>query len=238
MYAILIECDPGTTLGGSCFRDVHNMATYLISKCHFLPECIYVLTTSMPKQGIIGVNYRHSLDIIAVHRDVQSYRPKYMVVLLSGHGFGVGDADGDETDGQDEAITVGQGMITDDMLYSEIVQQCQCNMLLLSDTCHSGTMFDLPKVWNGSQFVKQSCRDDSVTTCKVFSLSACSDSQLSMCDVGDETGFGGSLCTALVNGPLFGEFISGQSDKTLMHMYETVRDKLSLLSQTVLLSML
>ena len=25
-YAILTECDPGTTLGGSCFRDVNNMA--------------------------------------------------------------------------------------------------------------------------------------------------------------------------------------------------------------------
>jgi hypothetical protein len=94
LYAILTECDPGTTLGGSCFRDVNNMGKYLIEKCNFNPNNIYILTTrgTRVKTRFSGVNYTNdSTMIFDVYAKILSCNPKLIVLLLSGHGFSVCD---------------------------------------------------------------------------------------------------------------------------------------------------
>jgi len=109
-------------------------------------------------------------------------------------------------------------------------------MILLSDTCHSGTMFDLPFVWKGTM---SNCPPEKNSNClpRVYSLSACSDSQLSMCDVGETTGFGGSLCTALLNDINFANVITNNCNKIKMiDLLNKISAKLVLLNQTVLLS--
>jgi hypothetical protein len=197
-YALLVECDPSQTLGGSCLRDVRNMANFLVS-FGYDPHKIYVLkTVPMTPSGFPpDVNMRSSKDLLSIIDSLIDQKPDFMVVLLSGHGYSVNDVSGDEMDHHDEAINVGE-TILDDQLYDRLVKKMPCRGLLMTDTCHSGTMFDLPYVYNNSAWVLNTKRTDLLST-QIFSLSACNDQQCSMCDVGDKTGFGGSLTTALLN---------------------------------------
>jgi hypothetical protein len=253
LYAILTECDPGSTLGGSCFRDVNNMAKYLINKCDFTPSNIYILTTPGTNifTHITGVNYSYnSTDIFDVYSIIINFNPKLIVLLLSGHGFSVVDINGDETDRADESITFGKGMIIDDILYDKFVDADKSDMLLFSDTCHSGTMFDLPYSWTSLGWTPNSNRlNPHIFKHNMISISACNDRQLSMCDIGEETGFGGSLTTALLNIPrilldLIESFNSNNcttsatnpTNNLRLITYQKIKTHLSLLNQTVVMS--
>lgn len=233
-FAILVECDPGNTLGGSCLRDVDNMASYLINKCHFLPSNIHLLTTAQYKPKTIGVSQHISKDLFKVFDSLNNQKIDFLVVLLSGHGFSISDRNGDEVDGCDEAINVGFQIVDDD-LYNNIVLKLKCNALLLADTCHSGTMFDLPYNYNEqlNTFSKNTKRNDIISPL-IVSLSACSDQQLSMCDVGDYTGFGGSLTTAILN--IDGVLENAINLNNFKVLHNQIQSRLSMLNQKLILS--
>jgi hypothetical protein len=241
-HAILIECDPHTTLGGSCLRDVRNMATHIIDRCSFTSNNIHILTTQhhdkIKGESYKNINYKSSrTDIFNVYDNIINCNPSQIVILISGHGFSVRDNNNDEIDGKDEYINVGR-RITDDELYDKIVKKCpkECNLIIFTDTCHSGTMFDLNYCYQGNGKWKKSTKRNANTnsSSKIISISACNDSQLSMCDIGDTTGFGGSLTTAVLNLPTILEDILHMND--IENAYEKVRDSLKLLHQTVILS--
>lgn len=59
----------------------------------------------------------------------------------SGHGGQVPDTDRDETDGQDETWCLHDGQLIDDELYVELARfAAGVRVLVLSDSCHSGTV--------------------------------------------------------------------------------------------------
>lgn len=64
----------------------------------------------------------------------------------SGHGGQVPDVNGDEADGQDETWCLHDGQLIDDELYFELSRFASgVRILVLSDSCHSGTVTrDLP----------------------------------------------------------------------------------------------
>lgn len=223
--ALLVECDPGCTLGGSCQRDAINMTEELV-RIGIPRDHIRTLIT----HG--GVN--SSSRIFEVARDIILRRPSLFIMLITGHGFSVPDKNGDEIDGADEAINIGR-VITDDQIYDHIVMQLQCPAILFADTCHSGTMFDLPFTFNGYDWSRATRRMVSQDpAAPIISLSACTDSQLSMCDVGVRTGFGGSLTTALLN-------ISNALESLVRHhdiigTYRKIQAYLAQLRQTCVLS--
>lgn len=222
-YALLVECDPGTTLGGSCLRDVQNMATHLISRCQYKPDNIIITTTFCLSEDkkIKNVIYQQSKSFFNLFDEILEKNPKKILVLLSGHGFSVKDHNGDEKDGQDEAIRI-ERIIIDDEIRNNIVQKAKqqnIKLILLSDTCHSGTMFDLS--------------DNNNILYDAFSISACSDNQLSMCDVGETTGFGGSLTTAILNLPTALEDINNFTPEKA---YKNISNQLQKLNQKVIFS--
>jgi hypothetical protein len=199
--AILIECDPGNTLGGSCVRDVHNIAKKLI-EFGVNRDDIEILLTDLSKKSLDNITYSHSKHLIETLDNLILDCGDTLIVLLSGHGFTKRDSSNDEIDGVDEYVNVGI-QIVDDMLYKHIILKHNVdniNILMLSDTCHSGTMFDLPyrcDVMNGNKVTKISKWSDNLKL-KAISLSACLDSQLSMCDIGNKAGYGGSLTVSLL----------------------------------------
>jgi hypothetical protein len=225
--ALLVECDPGNTLGGSCCRDVHNMATYLLEN-GIDSKNIHILLTNLNKRKMDNVKYSPTQKLLSILDDLELSVGDTLIVLLSGHGYSTGDCNGDEVDGRDECINIGQ-TIVDDTLYEKIVlkhNKSGINLLLLSDTCHSGTMFDLP--YNSG--LKSTRRLDDLKV-NAISVSACSDSQLSMCDIGNIAGFGGSLTVALLEyGNVFWELINMNYGKI-----DTIFNRLKLLNQTGLL---
>jgi hypothetical protein len=78
-----------------------------------------------------------------------------LFIHFSGHGEAVRDGSGDEEDGKDEALVPidgrTAGLIADDVLH-DIFSTLPRGVTLycVFDCCHSGTMIDLPKVYDES----------------------------------------------------------------------------------------
>lgn len=65
----------------------------------------------------------------------------FFFVSYSGHGGQVPDRNRDETDGQDETWCLYDGQLIDDELYVELARfAAGVRVLVLSDSCHSGTV--------------------------------------------------------------------------------------------------
>jgi hypothetical protein len=225
-YAILLECDPGNTLGGSCIRDVRNMAEHLVNRCMFDSHNIHVLTTNSPFQKAMSEKYsgypaKEFFNVIKNVKNISNENDT-IVFLISGHGYQTADRNGDETDGLDEMISIGFRNIIDDDIYVSI-KDMKSKMILLSDTCHSGTMFDLPHVVNNLPNTKLG---------NMISISACADAQLSMCDIGEKTGFGGSLTTSVLEDSVLEMLVSGNT----IDAFNLILARLRLLNQTAILS--
>ncbi|KAH9913686.1 caspase domain-containing protein [Epithele typhae] len=114
----------------------------------------------------------------------------------SGHGSQVQDRNGDEIDGMDEGecglslifpVDYKQaGHISDDLLHAVMVKKLPtgCRLTALFDSCHSGSVLDLPYLYStdgrtkGSQ-VTAKWFDYKSTPADVISWSGCKDSQTS-----------------------------------------------------------
>jgi metacaspase-1 len=87
-----------------------------------------------------------------------------LVFHFSGHGVQKLDRDGDEADGYDEALCPvdfedprgGGGVILDDEINATIVRPLGKGVKLhaIVDTCHSGTILDLPYLCRLSRYVR------------------------------------------------------------------------------------
>ncbi len=91
-------------------------------------------------------------------------------VYFIGHGTRSRDVTGDESDGYDELFVFRDGMIRDDRIAEDIVKAYPINMpkkrlLLISDCCHSGTIFDTETILKSSKGIP------------VISVSACQDTE-------------------------------------------------------------
>lgn len=70
----------------------------------------------------------------------------YLTVYYTGHGSQVTDTHGDEDDNKDEVMVFDDGYITDDELLKCIkdYHTGKPQTILMSDCCHSGTIWDIP----------------------------------------------------------------------------------------------
>lgn len=78
------------------------------------------------------------------------------VITFSGHGTWIADEDGDEPDGRDEALCphdTDQGnLLTDDELYEIFSDRKRgARIILISDSCHSGTVSRARAVMPGAE---------------------------------------------------------------------------------------
>ena len=69
----------------------------------------------------------------------------HLTVFFTGHGANIRDRDGDESDGLDEAMVFDTGHIVDDELVKILNENSngKTRILLLTDCCHSGSIWDL-----------------------------------------------------------------------------------------------
>lgn len=93
-------------------------------------------------------------------KDFCGYNFTNFVVYFIGHGTQTKDKNGDEEDGMDEMIVFKDGYIVDDELNKIIKTSKSKKIVLMSDCCHSGSIWD-----------KFDEKSDIVT------ISACMDSQ-------------------------------------------------------------
>jgi len=90
--------------------------------------------------------------------------------FFSGHAVQVKDLDGDESDGLDECICAmdyagnlndpqpnTRGLIVDDVMHEIMVKPLPegCRLTAVFDSCNSGTLLDLPYLYNAQGVVKE-----------------------------------------------------------------------------------
>jgi metacaspase-1 len=122
----------GADLSG-CVNDANDWATTLHDRG-------FGVTTLLDDRAT-GAAIRQGID------DALSMagRGDTVVVTFSGHGTWIPDTDGDETDRRDEALCPvdlwDNGVITDDDLYDMFSRKDpRARAVLISDSCHSGTV--------------------------------------------------------------------------------------------------
>lgn len=177
---------PGRLAG--CIHDAHAMATYL-STVFGSAMSISVFTDDVKQADTTKLGMVAALNRLAA----ASSALDYVWIHYSGHGAGIRDRSGDELDGQDECLvpsdygTTGQ-LLTDDELVGILARFAPgCRVVLVLDSCHSGTAADLLWLWptfgaNGAPS-RQNKRPKQPSA-RILALSGCQDSGTSADAVG------------------------------------------------------
>ncbi|CAM8987135.1 unnamed protein product [Rhodiola kirilowii] len=183
------------TLKGT-INDVKSIRALLIDKFKFSEEGILVLTELEPRSEYIPTkeNMRKALKWL-----VSNMRPgDSLVFYYSGHGLRQLDFENDELDGFDETICPVDfkttGVILDNEINDTIVRPLPNGVTLHAfvDSCHSGTILDLPSVFDREKglWVDNTPPSGAYKSTKggfAVSLSACADKQIAA----DTTAFTG-----------------------------------------------
>lgn len=205
MFAILIECDPSGSLGVSCLNDIHNMTTYLRPRARE----VHVFTTREYKHREVFRDVKYHILTDKLKDDVSDVVSRcadaggQLLVYLTGHGMQMRDHSGDEEDGLDEYILVSKSskVYRDDDLNSIFLDTDRYRFIGITDTCHSGTMFDLPYTDDNGR-ITFNRRHHEIRCTNAFTISGCRDSQVSVCDA-----TGGSLTLFLLKDDRISKFL-------------------------------
>lgn len=170
-----------------CANDARAMAAFLTKNHGFEPSNIILLTDDDRK------NKRPTKD--EMFRAMQwltdgSQKDDSLFFHYSGHGGQVKDEGGRELDGMDETIFpldhAQAGDIIDDDLFKALVAPLPsgCRLTALFDSCHSGTVLDLPYIHSahgrlrGINHISQRARKRGVApNADVICFSACKDDE-------------------------------------------------------------
>ena len=182
--ALLIGCnysnDPYNKLYG-CINDVMNMSNTLVDAFDYDLNNIVILRddTSIPSSLPTRKNILNELNkLINASANLTEIWFHY-----SGHGSQVHDANGDEIDRLDEVIVptdfTTSGYISDDEIFNLLkLVSTKCRVVLLFDSCHSGSMCDLAYQYqtNGA---RNTLSKKMLNHGNIFCLSGCKDAQTS-----------------------------------------------------------
>lgn len=175
---------PSISLHG-CINDVVNMRNMLIDAYDYEPSAITILrddatdSTKLPTCD----NIIHQLfDIVG-----QSPTLDEIWIHYSGHGSQINDIDPNKP--MDDVIVPldysSKGVITDFQLLDTIKKiDPRCRAILLFDSCHSGTICDLPYNFEYSpttnpQYSRTLIESVQLQNPNIFVMSGCKDSQKS-----------------------------------------------------------
>jgi hypothetical protein len=142
-----------------CLNDVKNISAFLQEFHGYKREDMVILTDDQSDPVM-----RPTKDNIirAMQWLVADAQPNDALFLhYSGHGGRTKDEDGDEEDGYDEVIYPVDfkeaGHIVDDEIHYHVVRPLQAGVRLTAifDSCHSGSVLDLPYVYNTKGLLKE-----------------------------------------------------------------------------------
>ncbi|CAA3028644.1 Hypothetical predicted protein [Olea europaea subsp. europaea] len=131
-------------------NDVHSMRDFLVKQFNFPRDCILILSEEDSDMPPTKKNTEDGFKWLT--RDLQFGDSLFF--YYSGHGLRQPDFNEDEKDGFDETICPvdfkTEGMIVDNYINEAIVRPLKQGVILhaIIDSCHSGTMLDLPLVYN------------------------------------------------------------------------------------------
>lgn len=171
-----------------CINDAKHVYSFLVRRYGYKPEDVVMLTDDSPHARAQPTR-KNMID--AMHWLVSDARPNDSLFFhYSGHGGQTRDLDGDEVDGYDEVIFPVDykraGQIVDDEMNNIMVKPLPagCRLTAVFDSCHSGTVLDLPYIYDHhgrlkGGFVNARALARLATPADVISISACKDGQTS-----------------------------------------------------------
>jgi len=180
--ALLIGCNYiGTTneLHG-CINDIVNMSHVLTDALDYDLQNIFELRDDNPRMLPTRTNILAALNYLIS----QSPKLSEIWVHYSGHGSQIRDVENTEKDGFDEVIVpldyLQSGFITDDELFN-IIKNVKCRMILIFDSCCSGSICDLQNMfeYDGNQLIRTVDGTKKVENPNVYVYSGCKDNQTS-----------------------------------------------------------
>ena len=126
-----------------CIYDAKRIVKMLEKSLGFSNDYIYLLTDENENQTTID-RIKKVMDDV---KTITTRTSDELWVYYSGHGNSVFDENGDENDGKDSVILpsdyMENGYLSDDYIH-EWIRDIPCKTLLVFDSCHSGTIGDLP----------------------------------------------------------------------------------------------
>jgi len=150
-----------------CVEDAYAIANFLYGNLGFARENIRIMTDEYSpwypptKENILR-------EMAALVYDAQPHDSFF--IYFSGHAVQVKDLNGDESDGLDECICAmdydcndpspnpdTHGLIVDDIMHEIMVGPLPegCRLTAIFDSCNSGTLLDLPYLYNAHGVVKE-----------------------------------------------------------------------------------
>ncbi|KAL6941693.1 Ca(2+)-dependent cysteine protease [Hanseniaspora osmophila] len=142
-----------------CINDAQNMFNFLCSQYGYSHDDIVILTDDQSEMGRVPLRAN---IIRAMQWLVKDARPNDSLVFhYSGHGGQTKDLDGDEDDGMDDVIYPVDfqqtSHITDDEMHDIMVKVLPqgCRLTALFDSCHSGSVLDLPYTYSTKGVIKE-----------------------------------------------------------------------------------
>ncbi|KAL2022096.1 hypothetical protein VTK56DRAFT_6140 [Thermocarpiscus australiensis] len=142
-----------------CINDTRNVSAFLVENYGYKREDMVILTDD--QQNPIAQPTKANI-IRALQWLVSGAQPNDALFLhYSGHGGSIRDASRDEEDGYDEVIYPVDfrtaGHLVDDELHHYVVKPLQAGVRLtaLFDSCHSGSVLDLPYVYSTKGVLKE-----------------------------------------------------------------------------------
>ncbi|CCC68261.1 hypothetical protein NCAS_0B01770 [Naumovozyma castellii] len=142
-----------------CINDAHNIFNFLSTRYGYSTDDIVILTDD--QTDMVRVPTRANI-IRAMQWLVRDAQPNDSLFFhYSGHGGQVKDLDGDEEDGMDDVIYPvdfqSAGPLIDDDMHDIMVKPLREGVRLtaLFDSCHSGTVLDLPYTYSTKGVIKE-----------------------------------------------------------------------------------
>ncbi|KAG1723922.1 peptidase C14, caspase domain-containing protein [Suillus paluster] len=189
-----------------CNNDIRHILPWLINQWGYHPWDIVQLTD----EGYGPLPTRRNI-LDEMHRLVFNARAGDSLFFhFSGHGSQIRDLDGDEVDGYDEVIFPvdfqESGVISDDEIHEIMVKPLVAGSRLtaLFDSCHSGTVLDLPYLYDSIERefvdgVTPGARDRKQSQGQVVCFSGCGDSKESESVTLPGQSIGGLMTSAFVH---------------------------------------
>ena len=239
-YALVIGINyinsPEIKLNGCC-TDAYNIKEMLLNRFGFMNDNITILTddnTNITKESNME-NVETTLKNLA---NKSLKEAKFIFIFYSGHGTQTPDEIGKdfEIDGKDECWVLSDyktnGYFTDDKLNNFFLNKLgtNVNVVIISDSCHSGSMADLSWTYNSSnkKIINTKTKVDNLKP-NIWQISGCMDSQYS-----EELAINGRVCGALTH--CINQFLlKGKKIKDILNSSQSVCRKLKI-SQVPVLS--
>jgi hypothetical protein len=250
--AILIECDNQNNLGKACQRDVVNVTKRLVKNN---PDNwnIYIFTFT-PSYFVkllsdVNVNNQNHIKAVLSREHKMNFEQilqkakldnggeiNELYIHVSGHGYSNSDSTRNELDGRSEYIITPTQVLSDNTMYNILLKNIDKNtkIRIAVDTCRSGTFSNFQYQFDNSTY-RNAVRNPKPYFTNAWSISSCLDSQSSMNDIGEISGFGGSLTVQMLdNLNVFENFMSSDRNE-ISKSLNSLKPILAKLRQTPLL---